>query len=571
MLNEAKWYHSLRFRLIGLMSLALLPIGLIAISQTHSVSEKAQENAELALMVLTESAALDQRLVLQRAFGAAQGLSALFAELSQDTDECAELMAHFVERSPSFTFASFVPVSGVTRCSSDGNIRDISTYADFRATVEEAKPRVLIEREKATEGVSMLTVSQPVFEDQGQLIGFVQVSLPHRALQTEALDDPAGSLIDLITFNSSGEILTAAQGLPNAEFRLPQSKTLDSLIGQPAQAFTDHDRNGAYRSFAVVPIDKEAIYVLGIWDTKRNLATQSDWTMPATLFPALMWLASLGVALFSIHRLVTSHVQRLGVQMADFARSRKMPPEPSKVGSPTEVQRIQNAFLMMTDSILRDEAQLEDAVRSRNALIKEVHHRVKNNLQLISSIINMQIRELDDPQTAQVLRRIQDRVLSLATIHRDLYQTSSGGQVDVGHLIQEIVENSIDIGTIDNSNVRLQTDIEPIRLYPDQAVPMSLLAAETATNAMKYFGARPGQTPWITVSVKAGSERTCHFTFANSVGEARDVQGTGMGTQLINAFAIQLGADVDIRHTEDSYTVDVTFKAAEFIPEAGDY
>ncbi|MDW4499896.1 histidine kinase dimerization/phosphoacceptor domain -containing protein [Sulfitobacter sp. D35] len=568
---DAKWYHSLRFRMLGLMSLALLPIGLIAISQTQSVSEKAQENAELALLVLTESAALEQRLVIQRAFGAAQGLSALLPEIADEREGCVAIMSDFVERSPSFSFAGFLPVSGIMTCSSSGKLLDFSTYADFDDAVESAEPRIFIESQAGGTATSLMTVSQPVRSPGGRLIGFIQVSIPHTPLQTERFEDPSGALIDIITFNNNGELLTAAQGLETAPFRLPSNVTLDSLIGEPAQAFTANDRNGDYHSFAVVPIDEDAIYVMGIWDNERELATEASWAVPATLFPALMWLASLGVALFSIHRLVTSHVRRLGVQMADFARSRKMPPEPKSVGIPSEVQRIQNAFLMMTDSILRDEAQLEDAVRSRNALIKEVHHRVKNNLQLISSIINMQIRETDDAGTARVLRRIQDRVLSLATIHRDLYQTSTGGQVDVGHLVQEIVESSIDIGTTDHDDVRLETDIEPIRLYPDQAVPMSLLAAEAATNAMKYFGAKPGQTPHISVSLKADADRTCRFEFINSIGESREFEGTGMGTQLINAFGIQLGADVKLEETEDTYRVKVTFKAADFTPEVMDF
>lgn len=237
---------------------------------------------------------------------------------------------------------------------------------------------------------------------------------------------------------------------------------------------------------------------------------------------------------------------------------------------PNEFRDLNNNFAQMTDDLMQDEAKLEDALREKNVLIKEVHHRVKNNLQLISSIMNMKIRTARHEETKSVLSRLQDRVLSLAMIHRDLYQSQNGGMVDVGKLVSDVVQNTFEVAISSNAAADLQTDIDHVMLFPDQAVPLSLLTAEGMTNAMKYLGASSAQKPWINVSLKQDGKQ-CVLILANAVGSITNAESTGLGAQLINAFAIQLGAKIDIDDAAGSYKMTVRFAAAEFEPETPDF
>jgi two-component sensor histidine kinase len=272
-----------------------------------------------------------------------------------------------------------------------------------------------------------------------------------------------------------------------------------------------------------------------------------------------------------VHRLVIRHIKKMGVQMTRFAANRQLPDETTELDMPTELRNIQDAFTKMADAILQDEALIEDAMRQKSVLLKEVYHRVKNNLQLISSILNMQIREAQHEDTKRILRRMQDRVLSLATIHRDLYQTTNSGAVNVGNLVREVVDKSVEIGAETARSVDVRTDIDEIFLFPDQAVPMSLLASEAATNAIKYAGATDDDRAWISVAFKCDDERNCYFELINSIGESIDVESTGMGAKLISAFAIQLGAQVEVEENPRFYRLTVSFKASEFEPDPGDF
>ena len=157
-----------------------------------------------------------------------------------------------------------------------------------------------------------------------------------------------------------------------------------------------------------------------------------------------MWAASLSVAMFALHRLVLRHIAILRARIRDFENDRLVPAEGAALKMPSELADVYLNFTTLADNVVREEARMEDILRDKNILMKEVHHRVKNNLQLICSIMNLQINVAEHDETIEALERLQGRVLSMATIHRDLYQTQNKGRVNVGHLINEIVQKSVE-------------------------------------------------------------------------------------------------------------------------------
>lgn len=568
--QSPRWYKSLRFRMAVMMSLAILPIGMIAVSQTRSVTEQAQQNSELALLGLTEQAAAEERIVIQRAFGLASGVGAFLPQMLENPAACSKRLAKVLENAGIFSFIGYVPVSGRMNCSSTGVELDYSTTPGFAEAVEAEKPRIEVSIDGPNGEGSVINISQPVF-DEDELTGFVTVSVPHSTLDALGDDSDKKALLDLLTFNGNGEILSSRNGAEAAVANLPLGTNLADFARASAQTFSRQSVYGEDRIYAVVPIEAGKIFALGVWDKDNGVSGQISKILPTSLFPALMWMISLAVALFAVHRLVSRHIRSVGAQMMRFADNRTLLTDERTREMPSELQSIQNSFLVMAHSILRDEAELEDSVRQKNVLLKEVHHRVKNNLQLISSILNMQIREAQHDDTKRILRRMQDRVLSLATIHRDLYQTSSGGLVNVGELVREIIERSVEIGTDTAKNIAVDVQVEDVMLYPDQAVPMSLLASEAATNAIKYVGASENGDNRMSVTFTRDAQDKCRFVLVNSLSNDAAPESTGMGSKLITAFSIQLGADIDVQRDHNQYQMTVSFDAATFELEPGDF
>jgi hypothetical protein len=120
--------------------------------------------------------------------------------------------------------------------------------------------------------------------------------------------------------------------------------------------------------------------------------TDDEWTQPA-VFPALMRAVSLVVAFVAAELLVTRHIRDLRAAIMRFAQGHRASTDPDMSLAPGEIRDATEAFVQLTETIRRDEADLEHALLRKEGLLREVHHRVKNNLQLIASIISLQIRE----------------------------------------------------------------------------------------------------------------------------------------------------------------------------------
>jgi len=247
--------------------------------------------------------------------------------------------------------------------------------------------------------------------------------------------------------------------------------------------------------------------------------------------------------------------------MLHFALNRTLPRVPLGEGVPYEIVTMEQSFLGMANSILQDEARQEDSLREKNMLLKEVHHRVKNNLQLISSIMNMQIRQAPTDANRKVLQRLQDRILSLATVHKSLYRDNEMSRVDAGVLLREIVSQSLAVGLEAKAKIKVVETYDTIMIGPDDAAPLTLLVSEAVTNALKYIFSDGTGAKRVEVSLKMTGPEKAVLRVVNTRGEAvvSDGLGTGLGSRLIQAFARQLNGTVVIQENEDSYVLELAF------------
>ncbi|UWR01298.1 sensor histidine kinase (plasmid) [Rhodobacteraceae bacterium S2214] len=567
-----RWYHGLRARVILMLSLAAFPIGMIAVFQTTRLAETADENAELALLALSDQAVQAERLLIQRAFGAANMLGNLAPYLLENPDECAPVLQGVIQTEPSFSFAGIMPLDGVMDCSSVEETLEFGNYEGFAERMQ--NPTANVEMNPVAQGsnAAVIIVSTP-FEINGVFAGYTSVSIPQLKLaQQKALSDlPVSGLVELFTFNERGDVLTAEHSLESVDTLLPENFDVTRFPKFRAQSFRDFAQTGEKYIYTVVPVADSPTTIVGVWDpdaTTEAGAMQSP--IPASAFPIIMWIATVVVAVMALYSLVIKHIAVLRKQMNRFAVTRTVPETGLSSGAPAELLEIQERFVDLTDDILREEARLEAMVREQKVLAKEVHHRVKNNLQMIASIMNMQIRNAEQPETIETLQRVQDRIAALADVHKDLYSTQDEGRVNVGSLVDRTVQHSVEVGVPDVTEINLEKSIADVWMFPDQVVALSLLANEAITNAIKYMSAQPGEKPTLIVSLQQDGE-TCTLRVSNStVGETAG-RGTGIGSKLIRAFGIKLDAEQDVTHEAGLYTLQVRFAIAAFENESHDY
>jgi hypothetical protein len=134
----------------------------------------------------------------------------------------------------------------------------------------------------------------------------------------------------------------------------------------------------------------------------------------------------------------------------------------------------------------RAEEQIKNSLQEKETLLKEIHHRVKNNLQIISSLLYLQSSALVDPVARQALRESQDRVQSMGLVHEQLYRSSNFSAVDFGEHLKEIAANIAGSYGAMNPRVRVETELESVAVDLDLAIPVSLIFNEILTNAFKH-------------------------------------------------------------------------------------
>jgi two-component sensor histidine kinase len=185
--------------------------------------------------------------------------------------------------------------------------------------------------------------------------------------------------------------------------------------------------------------------------------------------------------------------------------------------------------------------------------------------------MNMQIRQASTEDARQVLRRLQERILSLATVHKNLYQNDDLVSVDASGLLREIVNQILSVGLAPGSDVKVEQHYENILLDADDAAPITLLVSEAVTNALKHLPNADGEEAKISVDLRYDGKDRAKLVISNTVGDRPAVKGTGLGSRLILAFARQLNGQIDVVETERSHILTVQFPVPLRIKEVYDY
>ena len=549
-----------------LLMLAILPIGLISLSQTLDLSREAARTAEQALLGRTATAAAGERALLQTALGTADALGLAVQETltTGSARNCMDMMTNFVSRSSIYSFAAYVGLDGRSACNSSGVPQDLSGAVGYARFLRAPGTDIFATTHDAVTGDSVVLVRQPVYSD-ARLIGYVSVSITHDLLRSTHAANFDQRDERLLTFSGTGEVLsyyTSEQAASDS--LLPADISLAQLAEGSEATFYANSSDGQERVFSVVPIVPGLAYALGSYIPEDSgIAGFRLINVSAILFTLALFLVSLAVAYYAVDHLVLRHIRELRGQMRRFAvGDRSQVPRVIRE-APTEIADVSQTFQNMARILVRDEEQLEKAVNEKTVLLKEVHHRVRNNLQLIASIISMQNRLLADPDAKAVLRSVQDRVASLATIYRNLYQAEHLDAVEAGRLIGDIVDQMTVTSGMAASDLAVTVDIMPLVLQPDQAVPLSLLATEAFTNAIKYSGTPEGGQAWARISLQPDGSDHAILDISNSLGPvdpARKGESTGLGSQLIEAFTTQLDGEAEVIRDASTHQLRVRFR-----------
>lgn len=225
------------------------------------------------------------------------------------------------------------------------------------------------------------------------------------------------------------------------------------------------------------------------------------------------------------------------------------------------------AIATLQDITTRKETQaaLEKALADKEMLLKEVHHRTKNNMQLISSMLSIQSRRIADDLAKQALVESSKRINLLASIHRALYQMPESGDIDAGEQLKYVLEG-LSRGLRDIP-LTIDSDIASVPLDVHQAIPLMLVANELVTNAFKHAFVTPKAGDRLRVCLTLEGEQVTLEVIDNGVGvPAGAADKDSLGMVIIATLTSQLNADLTLENRPEGGTVARVTFAKHMLP-----
>ncbi len=197
----------------------------------------------------------------------------------------------------------------------------------------------------------------------------------------------------------------------------------------------------------------------------------------------------------------------------------------------------------------RTEAALRASDEEKGVLLKEIHHRVKNNMQVISSMLNLQSREVEDPKVLEVFRDTQTRIRSMALVHEKLYQSKDLARIDFRSYLQTLIVHLFHAHRTDSDRVRSEMTITQSSLDINTAIPVGLIVSELVSNALKYAfpDERKGR---IRVGLAPAPDNKLVLTIADDgIGLPADLdvrETESLGLQIVNMLVEQLDGELEV-------------------------
>jgi PAS domain S-box-containing protein len=196
-------------------------------------------------------------------------------------------------------------------------------------------------------------------------------------------------------------------------------------------------------------------------------------------------------------------------------------------------------------------AELTATLREREVLLQEIHHRVKNNLQVISSLINLQVRQLEDNSSRDALAECQTRVQAIALIHEKLYQSKDYSRVPFSEYARGLADSVFSALGVSNNMVGLKFAIEPLSLGVDKAIPCGLILNELITNSLKHAFPQSRRGSVLVEMRRDGPGDVIMSVSDDGVGMPRDfnlAESTSLGMSLVYTLVEQLEGRLDIEN-----------------------
>jgi two-component sensor histidine kinase len=214
---------------------------------------------------------------------------------------------------------------------------------------------------------------------------------------------------------------------------------------------------------------------------------------------------------------------------------------------------------------VRDETGLKNSLAEKEVLLREIHHRVKNNMQIISSLLNLQIQYEDLDETVDVLKESQGRVKTMAIIHEKLYQSSSFTNLNCKEYIEKLIYDIFSSYGIKDNSIEAVLNIKDINLNIDTSIPLGLIINELVTNSVKY--AFPKGKGKIFLEFTSNQDQMELIFADDGIGIPKELdieKSKTLGLKLVSSLINQLDGKYELNRSSQGTEFKISFKELKY-------
>ena len=538
-------FQGIRFRLGVAMAFALLPVIALSIVQMQTGFRKQAEDRAQSLQLAASRASLSAKARLDSTV-------VLLDALTPETlgPYCGPRLTALVQRLDGYIALYRMSATGEIVCSSRAPLTT-TTSAAVRARAWFQRVRAgehsVIARAASTRPADAPAVIVAVRAERpmGRFDGVMTASIPLESLQPDVADPALPDGAQAALTDAQGNILVSTDP---AAFALKDGR-LGGWIAQVraesagADLFQARTASGERRVFSAAALTGRDVYVVlsapspGLW----------SWAVlnPISnlLLPLGAWLTAFAAVMLVSERVVVRWLHYLERIAAIYAKGRFTIRPVQAVHAPTEIRVLAGTLDDLAETITTRDKALLDALTEKDALMREIHHRVKNNLQIISSLLSMQQRTLRDAPAKAAIGDTRQRIAALALIYRTLYQSAdlryADAQVFLSDLVGQLVASEALRGPLVTSSVQADSLI----IDPDKLAPLALWLVEAVSNAQKHAFAGRGEA--LRVRFRVTGDTSVLEVEDDGPGVA-DTPRAGVGRTLMGAFAKQLRGEAEL-------------------------
>jgi two-component sensor histidine kinase len=539
---------ALRQRLQFIVTLALLPVVMVSIFQGVARTSLDIANIHERLVQSARTVAGGDQNLLAAAEQVLRAVGSL-SEVRAMSGNCDGVLSDTLIGVRYFSNLTRIDAKGNVVCSamalSKGlNVEKMDIFQQSRTTAAMTVSREIISQVTGQPVIgAMLALRKP----DGSFDGTVAIALDTHWIDymIRASNLPKGAVVAV--YDKSGKVI--ASNNPRVARAITDAALASGTRVDTASATDDRGVTWRYGNAALIG---NTIFVAFAMGEGRLFGPTYLHVGLDFLLPILM----IGFAWFAIRLATDRQVNQWIAYLRRIAaayRTGHYAIRPDLAEAPAEFKQLGDAMSEMAGGIQDRDRRLREAVEMKTTLIREIHHRVKNNLQIVMSLLSIQANQVKETGARDALLQAQTRINALALVHRILNELEDQSTLDISQLLHELSHQIA--GGMSGEHVRIEVDVESRVVSGNVAVALALFTVEALTNIFKH--AFPGDKQGvIRISLTSVPGGRLKLAIADDgIGFSLDETDKSVGSRLIKTFGLQLGGISSVRSDPGSGTV----------------